>query len=180
MFTGIPCIYTEMYRDVTTQILCVLIGQGCLSRPMIFLRCRSVYLRMFFTTIVAMVSEAFKPRARFSKAIYMIYIIAKYCIDIMIDLVSRAKHLLAFPNFKLSFWWFLKIILALFDPKVGIVLSKIYWLSTGHKSIAQPTAQNFATSNCRKIDDGNPNTDIYTYSETTFGGSTLGYGMTEN
>ena len=33
MFTGIPCIYTEMSRDVTTQILCVLIGQGCLSRP---------------------------------------------------------------------------------------------------------------------------------------------------
>ena len=88
---------------------CVLIGQGCLSRPMICLRCRSAYLRMFFTTIVAMMSEAYKPRARFSKAIY---IIAKYFIDIMIDLVSRAKHLLAFPSFKLSLWWFLKIILA--------------------------------------------------------------------
>ena len=86
MFTGIPCIYTEMSRDVTTQILCVLIGQGCLSRPMICLRCRSAYLRIFFT-IVAMMSETFKPRATFSKAIY---IIAKYCIDIMIDLVSRA------------------------------------------------------------------------------------------
>ena len=108
MFTGIPYIYTEMSRDVTTQILCVLIGQGYLSPPMICLRYRSAYLRMFFTTIVAVVSEAFKP-ARFSKAIY---IIAKYCIDIMIDLVSRAKHLLAFPSFKLSFWWFLKIILA--------------------------------------------------------------------
>ena len=109
MFTGIPYIYTEISRDVTTQMLCVLIAQGCLSRPMICLRCRSAYLRMFFTTIVAVVSEAFKPRARFSKAIY---IIAKYCFDIMIDLVSRAKHLLAFPSFKLSFWWFLKIILA--------------------------------------------------------------------
>ena len=109
MFTGIPCIYTEMSRDVTTQILCVLIGQGRLSRPMICLRCRSAYLRMFFTTIVAMVPAAFKPRVRFSKAIY---IIAKYCIDIMIDLVSRAKDLLAFPSFKLSLWRFLKIILA--------------------------------------------------------------------
>ena len=107
MFTGIPCIYTEMSRDVTTQILCVLIGQGSLSRPMICLRCRSAYLRMFFTTIVVMVSEAFKPRVRFSKAIY---IIAKDCIDIMMDLVSRAKHLLAFPSFKLSLWWFLKLI----------------------------------------------------------------------
>ena len=109
MFTGIPCIYTEMSRDVTTQSLCVLIGQGSLSRPMICSRCRSAYLRMFFTTIVDMVSEAFKPRVRFSKAIY---IIAKYCIDIMIDLVSGAKHLLAFPSFKLSLWWILKIILA--------------------------------------------------------------------
>ena len=102
-------LFTEMSRDVTTQILCVLIGQGRLSRPMICLGCRSAYLRMFFTTIEAMVSEAFKPRVRFSKAIY---IIAKYCINIMIDLVSRAKHLLAFPSFKLSLWWFLKIILA--------------------------------------------------------------------
>ena len=101
----------------------------------------------------------------------------------MIDLFSRAKHLLAFPSFKLSFWWFLKIILAYFDPKVGIVLSKIYWPSTGYKSIAQPTARNFETFNCRKIDDGNfnnsANTDIYAYSETTFCGSTVGYGMTE-
>ena len=71
-------------RDVMTQILCV-IGQGSLSRPMVCLRCRSAYLRIFFVTIVAMVSEAFKPRVRFSKAIY---IIKKYCIDIMIDLIS--------------------------------------------------------------------------------------------
>ena len=97
MLTGIPCIYNEMSRDLTTQILCVLIGQGGLFRPMICLRCRSAYLRMFFTGIVAMMSEAFKPRARFSKAIY---IIAKYCSDILIDLVSRAKHLLAFPSFQ--------------------------------------------------------------------------------
>ena len=38
--------------------------------------------------------------------------------------------------------------------------------------MAQHTAQNFETSSCRKIDDGNPNnsanTDIYAYSETTF------------
>ena len=79
MFTGIPCIYTEMSRDVKTQILCVLISQGSLSRPMICLRCRSAYLRMFFTTIVVMVSEAFEPRVGFSKAIYII------AIDIMIE-----------------------------------------------------------------------------------------------
>ena len=38
--------------------------------------------------------------------------------------------------------------------------------------MAVHTAQNFETSNCRKVDDGNPNnsanTDIYAYSETTF------------
>ena len=83
-----------------------LIGRGSLSRPMICLRCRSAYLRIFFITIVAMVSEAFKPRVRFSKAIY---IITKYCIDTMIDLISRVKRLLAFPSFELSLWWFLKI-----------------------------------------------------------------------
>ena len=77
----------------------VLIGPGSLSRPMICLRCRSAYLKIIFITIMAMVSEAFKPRVRFSKAIY---IITKYCIDIMIDLMSRVKHLLAFPSFKLS------------------------------------------------------------------------------
>ena len=67
MFTGIPCIYTEMSRDVKTQILCVLIGQGSQSRPMICLRCRSAYLRMFFTTIVALVSEAYKPGLDFQR-----------------------------------------------------------------------------------------------------------------
>ena len=50
--------------------------------------------------------------------------------------------------------------------------------------MAQPTAQNFETPNCRKIDDENPNNsanrDIYAYSETTFGGPTVGYGMREN
>ena len=39
-------------------------------------------------------------------------------------------------------------------------------------------------ANCRKIDDGNPNnlanTEIYAYSETMFGGPTLGYVMIEN
>ena len=48
----------------------------------------------------------------------------------------------------------------------------------------QPTAQKLETTNCRKIDNGNPNnsanTDIYAYSETTFGWSTVGSGMTEN
>ena len=74
----------------------------------------------------------------------------------MIDLVLRVKRLLAFPSFKLSLWCFLKTILSQFDPKAGIVLSKIYWLSTGYKTIAQHTAKNFETPNCRKIDDGNP------------------------
>ena len=47
--------------------------------------------------------------------------------------------------------------------------------------MAQPTAQKLATTNCRKIDDGNSNiTDIYAYSETTFGGPTIGCVMTEN
>ena len=50
--------------------------------------------------------------------------------------------------------------------------------------MAQPTAQNFETPNCCKIDDGNPNssanTNIYAYSETTYGWPTVGYGMTEN
>ena len=93
----------------------------------------------------------------------------------------KVKHLLASPSFKLSLWWFLKIILAHFHPKVGIVLSEIYWLSTGYKSIAQHKAQKFKTP---KIDDGNlnnlANTDIYAYSETTFRVPTVGYGITEN
>ena len=50
--------------------------------------------------------------------------------------------------------------------------------------MAQPTAQKLETTNCPKIDSGNPNnsanTDIYAYSETTFRLSTVGYGMTEN
>ena len=50
--------------------------------------------------------------------------------------------------------------------------------------MAQHTAQNFETSNCRTIDDGNPNnsanTDIYAYSDTLFGWPTVGYGMPEN
>ena len=50
--------------------------------------------------------------------------------------------------------------------------------------MAQSTAQKLETTNCRKIDNGNPNnsanTDIYAYSETTFGAPTVGYGMTKN
>ena len=87
-----------------TQILCVLIGQRRPSRPMISLRSRSAYLQIFFTTIGAVALEAYKPRVRFSKAIY---IIAKYCIDIPIDLVLRVKRLLAFPSFKHSLLCFL-------------------------------------------------------------------------
>ena len=48
----------------------------------------------------------------------------------------------------------------------------------------QHTAQKLETLTCRKIDDWKPNnsanTDIYAYSETMFGGPTIGYGMTEN
>ena len=50
--------------------------------------------------------------------------------------------------------------------------------------MAQPTAKKLETTNCRKIDNENPknsaNTDIYAYSETTFGGPTLSCVMTEN
>ena len=49
--------------------------------------------------------------------------------------------------------------------------------------MAQPTAQKLETTNCRKIDDGNPNnsnTNIYDYSETTFSVPTIVYRMTEN
>ena len=49
--------------------------------------------------------------------------------------------------------------------------------------MAQHSSKN-RDANCRKIDDGNPtnskNTKIYAYSETTFDGPTIGYGMTEN
>ena len=43
--------------------------------------------------------------------------------------------------------------------------------------MAQTTAQKLVTTNCRKIDNGNPNNS---YSETTFCVPTLGYRMTEN
>ena len=50
--------------------------------------------------------------------------------------------------------------------------------------MAQPPAHKLETTNCRKIDNGNPNnsanTDIYAYSETTFCVLTVGYGMAEN
>ena len=49
--------------------------------------------------------------------------------------------------------------------------------------MAQTTAQKLETTNCRKIDNGNPNnsnTYFYAYSETTFCVPTVGYGMTEN
>ena len=56
--------YRPGYDDPDS--LCV-IGQGGPSRPMICLRCRTAYLRMFFTTIVAMVSEAFKQGLDFQR-----------------------------------------------------------------------------------------------------------------
>ena len=50
--------------------------------------------------------------------------------------------------------------------------------------MARTTAQKLETTNCPKIDNGNPNnsanTDIYAYSETTFCVPTVNYGMTEN
>ena len=50
--------------------------------------------------------------------------------------------------------------------------------------MAQPTAQKLEITNCRKIDNGNPNnsanTDNNAFSETTFGLPIVGYGMTEN
>ena len=46
--------------------------------------------------------------------------------------------------------------------------------------MVQHTAQRLETLTVEKIDDGNPNNLIYAYSETTFGGLTLGYVMTEN
>ena len=50
--------------------------------------------------------------------------------------------------------------------------------------MAQPTVPKLETTNCRKIDDGNPNnlanTDNHAYSETPFGGPTIGCVMTEN
>ena len=50
--------------------------------------------------------------------------------------------------------------------------------------MAQPTAQKLETTNCRKIDDGNPsnsaNTNNYAYSETSFSVPTIVYEMTKN
>ena len=49
--------------------------------------------------------------------------------------------------------------------------------------MAQPTALKLETTNCRKIDNRNPNNSantMYAYSETMFGVPTVGYEMTEN
>ena len=72
-----------------------LIGRESLSRPIICLICRSAYLRMLFITIVAMVSEAFKPWVRFSKAIYIISILYRY--HDRFDLKSKTS--VSFPQF---------------------------------------------------------------------------------
>ena len=90
----------------------------------------------------------------------------------------------SFPQFQTLIVAISEDYIGLVSPKVGNVLSKIYGLSTGNKVMAQPTAQKLETTNSRKIDDGNPNNsanrDIYAYSETTFGGPTIGCVMTEN
>ena len=90
------------------DIVCV-IGQGRLSRPIMCLRCISAALRIFSPHMWLWCQMLLKPMNRFSKAIY---IIAKYCIDIIKHLLWKKEHLLAFPSFKLSLWQFLKIILA--------------------------------------------------------------------
>ena len=45
--------------------------------------------------------------------------------------------------------------------------------------MAEPTAKKLVTTNCLKFDNGNTNnsanTDIYAYSETTFGVLNVGY-----
>ena len=62
---------------------------------MISLRSRLAYLRMFFTTVVVVASEAYKLRVIFSKAIY---IIAKYCIDDRFGHESKTSA--SFPQFQ--------------------------------------------------------------------------------
>ena len=79
-----------------TQILWVLIGQGSLFRPMICLRCRTAYLRMFFLTIVAMVSEAFKPRVRSKGNIYYCKILYRYHDRFHL----KSKTSVSFPQFQ--------------------------------------------------------------------------------
>ena len=90
------------------DIVCA-IGQGRLFGPIVCLRCKSAALRIFSPRMWLWCQMLLRPMVRFSKAIY---IIAKYCIDIIIYLLRTVEHLLAFPSFKLSLWQFLKIILA--------------------------------------------------------------------
>ena len=140
-------VNVEISRDVSDLDIVCVIGQGRPSRPMMCRRSRSAALRMFATTIVA-IKMLLRPRVRFSKAIYMISKQIYYDID---TIFFRVEYLPASPIFKLSLWQFLKIILAWFDPKVGIFLSKIYRLSTSYKPIAQHTAQKLETLTVVKL-----------------------------
>ena len=112
------------------------------------LRCRAPSLRIFSPHMWLWCQMLLRPIVRFSKAIY---IIAKYCIVIIVYLLWKVEHLLAFPSFKLSLWQFLKTILAYFDPKVGIVLSDIYGLSTRYIPMAQHIAQKLETLTVVKL-----------------------------
>ena len=60
-------VHVEISRDVRDQDIVCVIGQGIPSRPMMCLRSRSVALRMFSTTIVAMASAAIKTRLDFQR-----------------------------------------------------------------------------------------------------------------
>ena len=55
--------YTGRSSNVSDPDSVSVIGQGRLSRPMMCLRSRSAALRMFFTTIVAMASDAIKTNS---------------------------------------------------------------------------------------------------------------------
>ena len=55
-------LFTGLFEDVIDSDNVCVIGQGKLSRPMIYPRSISVALRMFFTTIVAKASDAIKTK----------------------------------------------------------------------------------------------------------------------
>ena len=77
-------------RDVTDPDVCV-IGQGRLSCPMMCLRTRSAALTMFLPQLWLWPYMLSRLGAIFSK---VIYIIAKYCMDIKIDLLWKVENLL--------------------------------------------------------------------------------------
>ena len=99
------CRTCERSRNVTDPAIVCVIGHGRLS-PLMCLRCRSASLKMFcLLKLWRWCQMLFRPRVRFSKAIY---IIAKYCIDIIIiDLLWKVEHPSASPSSKLSLCSFL-------------------------------------------------------------------------